>query len=81
MGEKAAEIIDGGGGHRVNGWVDAYTKFVIKSLVGTKGRSETAVVATLLSEWIKDNRADLEKMGLWPPQVRAGRPVVVPPGA
>ena len=68
-------------GHRVNAWVDAYTDWVIRNLVGYKGRNRTDVASTLLREWITANRDELETLGLWPPEIRAGRAVIVPPGA
>jgi hypothetical protein len=65
----------------VNAWVDAYTSWVISNLVGYKGTSRTDVATTLLREWITANRGELERLGLWPPEIRAGRAVIVPPGA
>ncbi|MEX2151714.1 MAG: hypothetical protein WD825_00140 [Gemmatimonadaceae bacterium] len=68
-------------GHRVNAWVDAYTDWVIRNLVGYKGTNPTDVASTLLREWVTANRAELQELGLWPPTIRAGRAVIVPPGA
>ena len=68
-------------GYRVNAWVDAYTDWVIRNLVGYKGTNPTDVASTLLREWVTANKTELERIGLWPPEIRAGRAVIVPPGA
>ena len=68
-------------GYRVNAWVDAYTDWVIRNLVGYKGKNPTDVASTLLREWVTANKPELERLGLWPPEIRAGRAVIVPPGA
>lgn len=78
---RAASFLDGSEHKKLQTWVEAYTHWVVMSLVGIKGRRESDVVATLLREWIKDNRDDLEKLGLWPPQLRSGKAVIVRPGA
>ena len=81
-GNRAASILlPDKKGHRVNAWVDSYTDWVIRNLVGVKGTNPTDVASTLLREWVTANKADLERMGLWPPEVRAGRAVIIPPGA
>ena len=81
-GARAASILSPDKkGYRANAWVDAYTSWVIQNLVGVKGRNPTDVASTLLREWVTANKDDLEKMGLWPPQVRAGQAVIIPPGA
>lgn len=79
---RAAEILPANkGGHRVNAWVDTYTHWVIRNLVGYKGKNPTDVASTLLREWVTANRAELQELELWPPTIRAGRAVIVPPGA
>ena len=82
-GSRPASILapQAKGGHRVNAWVDAYTDWVISNLVGYKGTSRTDVASTLLREWITANKGELERLGLWPPEIRAGRAVIIPPGA
>jgi hypothetical protein len=82
MAERIGEILNAKpGGHRVNGWVDSYTNWVIKQLVGTRGRNRTDVVSTIIREWMNDHREELEAMGVGPPRIRAGRVQIVPPGA
>lgn len=79
---RAASILASNkGGYRVNAWVDAYTDWVIRNLVGYKGTNPTDVASTLLREWVVANKAELQELGLWPPEIRAGRAVIVPPGA
>lgn len=81
-GSRAAAILaPDKKGYRVNAWVDAYTDWVIRNLVGYKGTNPTDVASTLLREWVTANKVELERLGLWPPEIRAGRAVIVPPGA
>ncbi len=81
MSKTVASILDGGESKKVQGWVDANTAWVVRNLVGTKGTSQSDVVATLLREWIDWKEEWLEKRGLGPPQINAGRVVIIPPGA
>ncbi len=45
-------------------YTEKYTKFVIKSLDGIKGKSESDVMNFILKDWIGDHQEELEKMGI-----------------
>ena len=84
MGERAGRILSGGEGQavKVQTTVSQYHGWVISSLVHTLGKSEAEVARAIINEWMVANRDSLLRdLGLWPPEVKAGRAVVIPPGA
>ncbi len=82
MGERAGVIIDGSKKRKVQTQVDGYTKWLIQNLRGSgMGSTEGRVLAAIIDQWMVANRDYLNDLGLWPPQVRAGKAVVLPPGA
>jgi hypothetical protein len=83
MAERAAEILGGdeGASCKAQTTVSLYYGHVIKSLVHVLGKSESEVVRAIIDQWMVTNREYLRELGLHPPTVRAGKAVVVPPGA
>jgi hypothetical protein len=55
---------------RVQPWLEPYTHHVIQLLVGTKGLDQQEVVRTMLRDWIREHKAELDTMGIQPPKVR-----------
>ena len=82
MAERVAVIIDGSKSCKVQTQVDGTTKWIIQNLVGSgMGSTEGRVLSTIIDRWMVANRDYLKDLGLGPPEVRAGKAVVVPPGA
>ena len=83
MGGRSAEILGGDGvsAYKAQAMVSAYYGWVIRNLVHTWGKGESEVVRTIIDRWMVDHREELRELGLWPPKIRAGDAVVVPPGA
>ena len=77
---RAAQILPGSDPVRIKTSLDAYHGWLVQNLRGVKGRNDSDVLATIVREWTKDNRAELERLGLWPPEIDSGRAIVVPPG-
>jgi hypothetical protein len=45
-------------------YTEQYTKFVIKNLIGIKGKSESEVASFLLKNWISDHLDELKEYGI-----------------
>lgn len=52
------------GSHKAQANVEAYTWYVIRELVGIKGRSDSDVVAFILKDWIGDHKDELKEYGI-----------------
>lgn len=82
-GKRTAEMLSGeeGSSYRAQTTVPLYYGWVIKNLVHLWGKGESEVVRTIIDRWMVANQENLRELGLWPPDVRAGRAIVIPPGA
>lgn len=49
---------------RLNIYSEAYTEFVINSLVNIKGKSISDVANFIIKEWISDHREELKEYGI-----------------
>lgn len=83
MGGLAGEILGGqqGKGYKAQTTLPLYYGWVIQQLVHTWGKSEAEVLRTIVDRWMAEHQAELRELDLWPPQVRAARPTIVPPRA
>ena len=56
---------------RVQPWLDPYTLRVIQLLAGgPKGLDQQEVIRTIIRDWMREHRAELDEMGIQPPKVR-----------
>src|SRR5687768_11944748 len=55
---------------RIQPVLDAYTYRVVQRLVGPMGLNKEEVVRTMLRDWIREHKAQLDDMGIQPPKVR-----------
>ncbi len=46
---------------KIDVYTEGYTKFVVKELVGIKGKSESDVANFIIKDWIGDHLDELEK--------------------
>ena len=51
-------------------YTEPYTKFVIRSLVGIKGKSESEVTSFILKDWMSDKMDELRDYGITPKLAR-----------
>ncbi len=54
----------------VSVYTEPYTKFVIKNLVGIKGKSESEVASFILKDWMSDRTDELRDYGITPKLAR-----------
>ena len=45
-------------------YTEVFTKFVIKNLIGIKGKSESDVANFILKDWISDHFDELQEYGI-----------------
>ena len=45
-------------------YTEPYTKFVIKNLIGIKGKSESDVANFIIKDWIGEQREELREFGI-----------------
>jgi hypothetical protein len=51
-------------------YTEPYTKFVIRSLVGIKGKSESEVASFILKDWMSERMDELRDYGITPKLAR-----------
>jgi hypothetical protein len=54
-------------------YTEPYTKFVIRNLVGIKGKSESEVASFILKDWMSERMDELRDYGITPKLARKNR--------
>jgi hypothetical protein len=54
-------------------YTEPYTKFVIRNLVGIKGKSESEVASFILKDWMSERMDELRDYGITPKLARKNK--------